>query len=286
MTFVGLVASLLLTSIVVATVAAENGSVSATTTTTSSADLNLPNVTLTHLTFGSCHKRKYQVPGLWQRVKEQNSQAWLWMGDAVYPTQRGIAPVQALVDEYQQLRHENAEYAGLVQSSTTEQQPYYIWGTWDDHDYGGNDMGKDMPDRTARRNAFWDFMDYAHAPRDDDNDPRQGGVYHSVTLGQAPQQVKIIFLDTRSFRDDHCLIPSVATKFPLGAGVACATRWAVAGLAHWYCRNKNKEATMLGTEQWTWLQQQLAESTAAVHIIVSSVQVLSTNPVRANHVYR
>ena len=86
-------------------------------------------------------------------------------------------------------------------------------------------------------------------------------------------------LDTRTFRQDHCGIPSLATHFPLGAGVACLTRWMAAGLGSFFCQHH--KGTMLGDEQWKWLEQELATSTAAVHIIASSVQVLSTNPVGA-----
>lgn len=36
---------------------------------------------------------------------------------------------------------------------------------------------------------------------------------------------------------------------------------------------------MLGDEQWKWLQAELESSQAQVHVVVSSVQVLTTNPV-------
>ena len=36
---------------------------------------------------------------------------------------------------------------------------------------------------------------------------------------------------------------------------------------------------MLGEEQFTWLEEQVNESKASVHIVVSSIQVLTTNPV-------
>ena len=38
------------------------------------ADFEYPNVTLTKLTFGSCHKRKYEFPEIWQRIQEQDAQ--------------------------------------------------------------------------------------------------------------------------------------------------------------------------------------------------------------------
>ena len=38
------------------------------------------------------------------------------------------------------------------------------------------------------------------------------------------------------------------------------------------------EGDVLGSEQWDWLDSQLTDSTAAVHIIVSSIQVQTSNP--------
>ena len=36
---------------------------------------------------------------------------------------------------------------------------------------------------------------------------------------------------------------------------------------------------MLGEEQWTWLERQLNDSKASMNIVISSIQVLTTNPV-------
>ena len=229
------------------------------------ADFDYSNVTLTKLTFGSCHKRKYEFPQIWQRIQEQEAQVWLWLGDAIYPPMREIAPVAVLEEEYRALQ-QSPGYAKLMETTPS-------LGVWDDHDYGGNDMGKDMPQKEERRDAFWKFLGHPPAGK---NENRQG-VYHSVTLGQATRQVKLIMLDTRTYRDDHCGISSLATRFPLGAGLACATRWIAAGLGSYFCRQR--QATFLGEDQWKWLEGELADSSAAVHIIASSVQVLSTNPV-------
>jgi alkaline phosphatase D len=237
--------------------------------TAATPDFEFPNVTLTNFTFGSCHKREYQDPRIWQRIKEQHGQAWLWLGDAVYPPMRKVAPIEVLKDEYQALLDSPA-YKEFRQSIP------YIFGIYDDHDFGGNDMGKDMPEKEARRDAFWEFLGYEQTMLGVETIQRQG-VYHSVSWGEPPWQAKIVFLDTRTFRDDHCGIPSLATHFPLGAGVACLTRWLSAGLFPSYCRTR--QATMLGPEQWAWLEEELLSSTASLNIVVSSVQVLSTNPV-------
>lgn len=44
------------------------------------------------------------------------------------------------------------------------------------------------------------------------------------------------------------------------------------GIANW------RKDALLGAEQWRWLEQELAESTASVNIIVSSIQIFSVNP--------
>jgi alkaline phosphatase D len=225
------------------------------------ADLEHPNVTLTKVAFGSCHKSKYPSSEQWRRIREEKAQAWLWLGDAVYPPMRNIAPVESLQEQYRSLK-ENPDYAALLASTP------FVYGTWDDHDYGGNDMGKRMPDKREKRDAFLEFVG---GPSLVDRE----GVYHSVSFGSPPHQVKIILIDTRYHRDDHCL-PSVATQFALGAGIACATRWLAAGLLPTFC---GTGGSMLGEEQWSWLEREISDSSAAVHIVASSVQVLSTNPV-------
>ena len=88
----------------------------------------------------------------------------------------------------------------------------------------------------------------------------------------------MIVLDTRWNRDRHC-IPSVAANIPLGAAISCLTRWFLVGMGGGgggvFCSNKT---TILGDDQWTWLSNELETTTAQVHIIISSIQVLSTNP--------
>jgi hypothetical protein len=35
-----------------------------------------------------------------------------------------------------------------------------VAGIWDDHDFGGNDMGSKMPNKLERRELLWDFLEY------------------------------------------------------------------------------------------------------------------------------
>ena len=59
--------------------------------------------------------------------------------------------------------------------------------------------------------------------------------------------------------------------------VAAFSRWlsAALGLNRISAR---RGATMLGAEQWRWLENELATSDASAHIIVSSVQIFTSNP--------
>ena len=109
---------------------------------------------------------------------------------------------------------------------------------------------------------------------------KRQGLYYSVTFGDVPtKQVKLIFLDTRWHRSKHC-IPSVATYMPLGAGFAALTRWILAGfnVNRWWPFWDCWQAPVLGEEQWQWLEKELDNSEASVHVVVSSIQVLTTNP--------
>jgi hypothetical protein len=49
----------------------------------------------------------------------------------------------------------------------------------------------------------------------------------------------------------------------------------------WLCAGGTQryEGDVLGQEQWEWLEAQLAQSEASLHLIVSSIQVLSINPI-------
>ena len=248
----------------------------------------LPTSNLTRVAFGSCHKLKYAVarfPNLWSTIWEgaQHPQVWLWTGDAVYPPSKGVASLSELDESYQAMKA-HPQYAHFVSHGhdstgdpTTSSSPLIVAGTYDDHDYGGNDLGRKMPDKAARAKLFWDFVGLTPPLPSPSSSPSREGVYYSMNFGTPPHQVKLIVLDTRYFRDDHCLVPSIATHVPvLGAGIAAAFRWLVAGLAPVkYC---DSGRTVLGETQWDWLEQQVQHSTAALHIIVSSIQVLTTNP--------
>lgn len=238
----------------------------------SASDITRPDDILTKLAFGSCHKRKYvnisDSTTIWDVISHQSKpDAFVWTGDSVYPPTRGIASVDLLETEYHHMNHN----ASLGYSRF--EPPMGTYGTWDDHDFGGNDLGEEMPNKPERAAAFYKFLHQTAPPKN-----RQG-IYQSIEWGVAPRKVKVILLDTRWNRQPHC-IPSVAHSIPLGAAISCITRWLTAGLLlPKYVPRCREPKTILGAEQWTWLEQELRESDAQIHVIVSSIQVLTTNPV-------
>lgn len=111
-----------------------------------------------------------------------------------------------------------------------------VIGTWDDHDYGLNDAGKEFSGKNTSQRLLLDFLDEA----EDSHRRKQAGVYASYLFGPEGKQVKVILLDTRYHRD------------PLSS-----------------------DGSILGESQWEWLEGELNGPKSQITIIVSSVQVIS-----------
>jgi alkaline phosphatase D len=120
-----------------------------------------------------------------------------------------------------------------------------IIGIWDDHDYGLNDGGKEFKKRAESQQLFLDFMGVAK----DDARRKREGVYHSKVYTTPQGSIKVILLDTRYFRDPIQRVNGVYKR--------------------------NETGTILGEEQWKWLEEELNNSTADFNIIMSSIQILS-----------
>jgi len=187
----------------------------------------------TVIAFGSCNDEELQQP-MWKYIVENQPKLWIWLGDIIYGDTDDEADLKRQYDLLNRIE-------GYQQLKST----CPIVGTWDDHDYGLNNGGKEWHAKDMSKKVFLDFIG---ADGSDERRNREG-VYHSYTLGESGKEVKVILLDCRYFRDSSI--------------VDSNKRYI-----------KNETGTILGEAQWKWLENELTNSTAQVHIIGSGIQVI------------
>lgn len=124
-----------------------------------------------------------------------------------------------------------------------------LWAVWDDHDFGINDGGAEHPHRDVAQRLMLEFF---HEPADSPRWQRKG-VYDARVIGPEGRRVQIVLLDTRSFRS------------PLAPVAPGAFR---------YVPTRDENATILGAEQWQWLERVLQEP-AELRLVVSTIQVIA-----------
>lgn len=195
---------------------------------------------ITRVAAGSCYKPTQDDNGIWETIAKTDPQLFLFMGDNIYGDTEDMG---VLKEKYNEL----TEHPGFQQFRSK----IPIIPTWDDHDYGANDAGKNYPKREESQKIFLDTFDFPA-----DHPARQTpGIYHSTTLGPKGQELQIITLDTRYFRSD--LKPG-----------------RLKGRKAWL-PDPDPAKTLLGEAQWEWLETELKKP-AALRLIVSSIQVITT----------
>ena len=196
--------------------------------------------TLSNIYFGSCLQQDQPMPILNQIAHATPSpDLYLFLGDNIYADTQEVTVMQR---KYRQLRS-NPSFRTLVHSLP-------ILATWDDHDFGGNDAGRDYAMKAASEKMFLDFWNLSSdAPA-----RTRPGIYRAELYGPPGRQVQIILLDTRYFR-------SPLQKGPKRIGGV-------------YLPSDDKSKTMLGEAQWSWLESQLRQP-ANLRLIISSIQLVA-----------
>ena len=206
---------------------------------------------LTRILVASCANEEAPNPALAQMARER-ADLMLMIGDNVYGDRDGEAYVSNDAD-LMELREAFSDL-GASSEFQAARAAHPMMVAWDDHDYGANDAGREFPFRRfAERihERFWGL----DKERDVGN---WDGTYYARAFGPEGQRVQIIMLDTRFFRS--ALTPTDEFGAP--------------GKER-YMPSTDASQNMLGNEQWTWLQNQLAQP-ADIRLIVSSIQVLPT----------
>ena len=142
--------------------------------------------------FGSCYKPEKSTP-LWKGVADFDPQVWLWLGDNVYAD---VIDGKYIKNDLPKDAFDRA-YRLLGQSEgmavLKKLPPDHVMATWDDHDFGKNDIGKNWERKEDARKAFVKFWG---------GEERGDGVYSSRDFGPEGKRVRVILLDTRFNRDD------------------------------------------------------------------------------------
>lgn len=188
---------------------------------------------ISKIAFGSC-SRQDDPDQMWKAINESGPELWIWLGDIIYADTHDMEKMKSMYDK----QKSNADYQRLMQTSQ-------VIGVWDDHDYGINDGGKNYSMKNESKKELLDFLD---VPKEN---PVYGhpGVYNSYAFGKGDQKIKIILLDTRSFRDT---------------------------LDRSKIYDPNPNGDVLGKDQWKWLKKEFKNSDARVHIIGSGIQFIAS----------
>ena len=188
------------------------------------------------LGFGSCITEKRDQP-IWKAIEKENINEFFFMGDNVYGDSK-----DGLLKEM--------EISYMKQKDMFPKWLYTkkLNAIWDDHDYGKNDGGAEYPLKEQAQRLFLEFWNV------DKDDARysQKGIYFNEEKVILNNKINLIALDTRYHRSS--LDQEDKPYYP----------------------TNDETKTMLGKDQWKWLEE-IVKTESDIIIIVSSIQVLPTN---------
>lgn len=181
------------------------------------------------IAFGSCAEETKPQPVL-DLVVKHRPDIFIYLGDNIYGDTKDMNVLRAKYDslaakpEFQRLK-KNVK----------------IFATWDDHDYGWNDSGKYYPYKKESKEIFLDFFD---EPKNSSRRNHEG-VYTSYLFEGNGRRIQLILLDNRTFRSDLRIYRGELSHqdkyfYPLD-----------------YFPQEIEDSTLLGAEQWKWLEDEL-----------------------------
>ena len=143
--------------------------------------------TVTRIGMIGCHRQDKPAPAF-NRYLQASPDVIVWMGDNVY------------ADSEDDITHIERCYQRLASQVTfqklRESVPFVV--TWDDHDYGLNNFGKDYPLKNESRQLFRKFWKMEeHIPE------ARAGIFHARYFNEGDNRLQFIMLDTRFNRDDE-----------------------------------------------------------------------------------
>jgi len=206
-------------------------------------DLIIFDDNTTRIAFGSCGSQNNDLP-IFNVITDHNPDLFIFLGDNIYGDTEDM---NVLRSKYNQLGSK-ASYKNMKKNVP-------IIATWDDHDYGWNDAGKYYKFKEESKEIFLDFFE---EPLNSErrNHP---GIYHSEIYSINNKKLQIILLDNRTFRSNLKSYNGEVDddnryNYSLDYGII-----------------NNPDSTLLGEQQWIWLEKEL-QKTSDIRLICSGTQ--------------
>jgi alkaline phosphatase D len=202
-----------------------------------------PAPLISRIAFGSCASENQPQPIL-DLVVQHKPDVFIYLGDNIYGDTHDM---QVLQSKYDALAAK-PEFQRLKKSVK-------LLATWDDHDYGWNDAGKYYPFKKESKELLLNF--FGEPPASVRR--KQEGIYTSYFFEGKGRKLQVILLDNRTFRNDlrqyRGELSSQSKYFyPLD-----------------YYPHQIEDSTLLGAQQWQWLEEELKKP-ADLRIIGSASQ--------------
>ncbi|HLP22379.1 MAG TPA: alkaline phosphatase D family protein [Chitinophagales bacterium] len=194
---------------------------------------------ISRIGFGSCNSQD-NAQVIWDTIIKYKPECFILLGDNIYGDKRDM---QVLLQKYNKFGSK-APYQRFKQKCP-------VIATWDDHDYGVNDGGKEYSMKKESKEIFLNFF---NEPKDSERRKHEG-IYTSYMIEQDGKRLQIILPDLRTFRDSICRGGTDEDCY--GEYIPCT----------------DPAKTMLGEAQWKWLEGELRKP-ADLRIIGSSTQFL------------
>ena len=192
------------------------------------------------IALGSCN-RQGKPQDYWSVIEKDSADVFIWGGDNIYAD----TPDMDKMDSMYNVQKNNRYYQSFVKSL-----PNSVLGVWDDHDYGKNDAGKDWVYKDQAKALYMNFLDIdsTHAMAN------RKGTYYTKSFKAGNKEIKVFLLDSRYFREGLREAEDSDKR---------------------YQPHTTSDSTLLGSEQWSWLKDEMKSSDADFNIFVSSIQFLS-----------
>ena len=189
---------------------------------------------------GSCLDQDLPQP-IWKEIKAQNPEVFIMLGDNVYG------------DTHGNIHNLERAYQKQAQAFKKAGVDFPFLAIWDDHDYGKNDGGVEFSLKDESQKLFLKFWDIPKS----DRRHRNRGLFFEEIIFSNEGTVQILMLDTRYFRSPLKRTP-ILKKSRLGR----------------YDPDYDPAKTMLGKDQWKWLEMALKRE-VDLRILGTSIQLLA-----------